>query len=370
MRRLILTLHLTVALVAGLLILTLGVTGSIMAFEPELQHALNPGLSYVTPTGSPKPLAELGAAAAAAAGDTRITGYGLPNAPNLSYVVQLRGKSVYIDQYTARVLGIRAPEPDFLSKVHQWHLRLNWRDPTDRGKTIVKWSGVAMLFLLVSGLYLWWPTRRFRMPRAAGAKRFWFDLHNVTGVYSIVFLLIAAITGVVIGFDDITTPGLYSMTHSAPLAVYGKPPAFKPAPGTVSTIDPDAAAAIVRSALPGAEPAFVNVPPPGGMYAISARYPEDLTPGGRSRVFIDSSNGHVLLAEGSRDAPAGTRLVTLNRALHTGDVFGMPSKIVMSLASASVVLQLATGLLWWWQKRRSRSRAGLSNPPPLSSTPR
>jgi len=33
----------------------------------------------------------------------------------------------------------------------------------------------------------------------------------------------------------------------------------------------------------------------------------------------------------------------LNRAVHTGDVFGRPSKIVMSLASLMAPVQLVTG---------------------------
>jgi uncharacterized iron-regulated membrane protein len=97
----------------------------------------------------------------------------------------------------------------------------------------------------------------------------------------------------------------------------------------------------------------VSVPPPTGVYSVSARFPEDLTPGGRSRVYIDQYSGAVLIAEGSRTAPAGSRVITLNRAIHTGDVFGMPSKIVMSLASLAVVVQLVSGLLLWWRKRAS-----------------
>ena len=112
-------------------------------------------------------------------------------------------------------------------------------------------------------------------------------------------------------------------------------------------IGPDRAVAIARATLPGAVPISVNLPPPTGVYAISARYPEDLTPGGRSRIFIDQYSGAVLLAEGSRTAPAGSRAITLNRAIHTGDVFGTPSKIVMSLGSFMVILQLITGVVMW-----------------------
>lgn len=59
-----------------------------------------------------------------------------------------------------------------------------------------------------------------------------------------------------------------------------------------------------------------------------------------------------MFAEGSRTAPAGTRAVILNRAIHTGDVFGLPGKILMSLASVLTVVMAVSGLLTWWARRR------------------
>ena len=56
-RRLILNLHLFIALIAGAFMVILGVTGSIMEFEPELDRSLHPQLSYVTP-GRRSPLPE------------------------------------------------------------------------------------------------------------------------------------------------------------------------------------------------------------------------------------------------------------------------------------------------------------------------
>ena len=40
MRKLIFNLHLYLALIAGVFVVILGVTGGIMAFEPELDHVL------------------------------------------------------------------------------------------------------------------------------------------------------------------------------------------------------------------------------------------------------------------------------------------------------------------------------------------
>ena len=50
MRKVILQLHLIVALTAGIFIVILGVTGSIMAFEPEVD-LLVPRIAYVTKRG-------------------------------------------------------------------------------------------------------------------------------------------------------------------------------------------------------------------------------------------------------------------------------------------------------------------------------
>src|SRR5262249_8131761 len=63
MRRIILKLHLVAALAAGAFLAVLGVTGAIMAFEPELDHLLHRPLWHVTPQGAPRTLAELGDAA-------------------------------------------------------------------------------------------------------------------------------------------------------------------------------------------------------------------------------------------------------------------------------------------------------------------
>jgi uncharacterized iron-regulated membrane protein len=117
-------------------------------------------------------------------------------------------------------------------------------------------------------------------------------------------------------------------------------------------ISADDAIAAARLALPGAAPTSTNVPGPAGVYSIALRYPEDLTPGGRSRVIVDPYTGAVLAAEGSRSAPAGTRLVTLNRAIHTGDVFGLPSKTIVSLMSLAVVAQLVSGFVIWLTRRK------------------
>ena len=49
MRKLLLRLHLWLGVAAGLFLIVLGLTGSIMAFEGDIDHWLHPGRWYVSP---------------------------------------------------------------------------------------------------------------------------------------------------------------------------------------------------------------------------------------------------------------------------------------------------------------------------------
>jgi len=352
MRKLLFNLHLILALAAGVFILILGVTGSIMAFEPELDHLMHWTLWHVEPGARALSLAEIAAVVSKAFPGEPIAGYTVSTSPDLSYQVALKRGAVYVNQYTGDILGVRSPGPDLLSRVHQLHLRLGWQQRSDAGKTIMSWAGVIILFLLISGLYLWWPLKRVSVQRGSTGRLVWFDTHNTTGIFSLVFLFVLSSTGIVIGFDDTLVALLYKVTHSKP-AEAPKPPA---APQDGKPISPDRAMEIARAAIPGAIPFMINVPGRNGTYFVRSRYPEDLTPGGRSRVIVDQYTGPVLFSESSRTAPAGTRLVILNRAIHTGDIYGLATKALFCAASLTLVVQLITGVVMWGMRLRTRPR--------------
>jgi uncharacterized iron-regulated membrane protein len=349
LRRTLFTLHMIAGLAAALFVVVLGLTGALMAFEEEIDHATHPHLFHVDANArQPLPLSVLSQRLSSSlAGPVLV--YSMGVSPDLSYSLATPEGATFVNQYTGEVLG-RRNAPTWLNEVHQIHLRLL---AGETGKTIVSWAGVVMMLLSISGLYLWWPVKRIAIDPAAGGRRLWFDVHNAVGVFSFVFLLVLALTGALIGFERVTTPLLYRATGSRPYP--GNVP-VKPVPGG-RVIPPEDAVAIAARALPGAVPILVNATAGKAPYRVALRYPEDLTPGGRSRVFIDPYTGAVLQAESSRTTAAGTRLVILNRAVHTGDIFGVPTKMLMSLASVAAVTQVVTGTLMWWKRRRRRPGA-------------
>jgi uncharacterized iron-regulated membrane protein len=349
-------LHLYAAIIISPFVLIFAITGSMMAFEPEIDHIVHSKLSYVKPGGKTLSLAAIAAKVHAAYPKDTINSYNLSTSPDLSYQVYTNSRNIYVDQYTGEIIGAMTG-PDFWEKtqnnIHQLHLRLAFRDQHDIGGSVMSWAGVILLIVLPSGLILWWRQKRVAVRWKEKPRQVWFDIHSLIGVVSFIFLMILAFTGVMIGFENKTTPMFYQLTGSKPTEM---PDIKIIAQAGNKPISPDSALQIAHSALAGASPFFISIPGPTDTYDIRCRYPEDRTPGGRSRVILDPYSGKVLYAEGSRTAPAGTRIKVTNRAIHTGDIFGISSKIIMSLASLALGFQVISGLRMWWLRKWGKGK--------------
>ena len=75
------------------------------------------------------------------------------------------------------------------------------------GKLIVGISTLMFVFVLISGVVIWWPRNkaarkdRFSINVRKGWRRFWYDLHVAGGIYALVFLLAIALTGLTWSFQ-------------------------------------------------------------------------------------------------------------------------------------------------------------------------
>jgi uncharacterized iron-regulated membrane protein len=345
-RRLILTVHLWVGLLAGVFILILGITGSIMAFETELDRLLHPHLSYVKASGNVVSLVAIGETVSKQFGGQPVVAYLPSESPDLSWQVILPSGIVCVNQYTGEVLGTRVRGQTIVGLARDLHVRLA---AGDVGRTIMKWSGPAMLVSLASGLYLWWPRKQVRI-RGWRSGAFWFDLHNAVGIFALAPLLVLAETGTVIGFEDQAAALLGKVTDGTGASERRSAPR-QPAPGAPE-ITPDQAVDIARAQLPGAIPYRVQMPRYGGAYRVSLHDPRDTVAGERNLVVIDPYSGDVISSIRSGDMLSAERITAANEAIHTGEALGMPGRIVAWLASVIVPMQVLSGLLLWLRRRR------------------
>jgi uncharacterized iron-regulated membrane protein len=341
-RRLILKLHLWLAMIAGAFMVILGISGSVIAFEPELDRLLHPGLSRVTPGGTTLSLVEIGEAASKKYGEP-VVAYLPSSSPDVPTGVILSRGVVSVNQYTGEVLGLRTRGQTLLGFMRALHVRLA---TGDIGRNILRWSTVVMLISLASGLYLWWPRKRIRIRGPWWSRLFWSDQHNSFGIFSLVPLLLLTATGIVIGFEDEVSSLLDKMYGTNPVHSSQTPPRSEPSQATPE-LTPDQAIAIARAQLPGALPYRLQMPRYGGLYVVSLAYSDNRIAAGRNSISLDPRNGRIVAVNLSASLIPRERFMATNEAIHTGSILGMPTRIIAALASILLPLQVVSGLLIW-----------------------
>ena len=151
-------IHLWLGLTSGLVVFILGLTGAIYCFAPELQN-LQP-YRHVPEAGKPfLPPSQIKQIA-----EKQLPGKTLQriyyDARDRSVMVLFSKKDVYsysvfINPYNGGVLKVRNNDKDFLSVVLQIHRTLL----IPYGHEIIRWSTVIFIFMLISGIILWWPKK-------------------------------------------------------------------------------------------------------------------------------------------------------------------------------------------------------------------
>lgn len=318
----------------------------MIEFEPELDRAFHARLSYVRAENDPLSLVEIGGAVSRKLGGEPVVAYFLSADPDLSWQVALPSGIAYVNQYTGEVLGERRRGETFLGFVRELHLRLGGGE---LGGGILKLSTVAMLVSLASGLYLWWPKKQIRIRRVSRRRELWADMHNSVGIVSLLPLALLAATGVMLGFQRELAPVVYRVTASRPATVSRSPVAV-PHAGALA-ITPDQAVAIARRLVPDAAPYRVQMPRYGGAYQVALAEVQGGVADDRNIVSLDPY-GNVVSVMKSSLLSRGDRVLMVNEAIHTGDIWGMPTRIGAFFTTIAAIMQVTSGLAMWMYRRR------------------
>ena len=214
MKKVFRKIHLWLSVPFGLLITLICFSGAMLVFETEVMELCHRDLYYVEKVGpAPLPMGKVAEKVAATLPDSvSVTGVTASSAPERAWQVNLskpRRASVYVDQYTGEIKGKyeRAPFFTTMFRLHRWLLDSMKPDGgIFWGKMIVGTATLMFVFVLISGIVIWWPrTRRalknsLKISATKGWKRFWYDLHVAGGMYALIFLLAMALTGLTWSF--------------------------------------------------------------------------------------------------------------------------------------------------------------------------
>ena len=215
MRKIFRNIHLWLSVPFGILITLICFSGAALVFEKEVMELCHRELYFVKKAeAAPLPMEQLMTKVAATLPDSvSVTGVNISSDPERAYQVTLskpRRASMYVDQYTGEITGKyeRAPFFNFMFRMHRWLLDSMKQDGgIFWGKMIVGTSTLMFVFVLISGVVVWWPRTRKALKNSLkivankGWRRFWYDLHVAGGMYALVFLLAMALTGLTWSFQ-------------------------------------------------------------------------------------------------------------------------------------------------------------------------
>lgn len=215
MRKIFRNIHLWLSVPFGILITLICFSGAALVFEKEVMELCHRELYFVKKVeAAPLPMEQLMTKVAATLPDSvSVTGVNISSDPERAYQVTLskpRRASMYVDQYTGEITGKyeRAPFFYFMFRMHRWLLDSMKQDGgIFWGKMIVGTSTLMFVFVLISGIVVWWPRTRKALKNSLkivankGWRRFWYDLHVAGGMYALVFLLAMALTGLTWSFQ-------------------------------------------------------------------------------------------------------------------------------------------------------------------------
>lgn len=214
MKKLFRKIHLWLSVPFGLIITLICFSGAMLVFENEVMEWSRRDLYYVNKVDAvPLPVGELLDKVAATLPDSiSVTGVSISSDPARAYQVTLskpRRASMYVDQYTGEVKGRyeRAAFFTTMFKLHRWLLDSMKPDGgIFWGKMIVGVSTLLFVFVLITGIVIWWPRtikalkNSLKITAKKGLRRFWYDLHVAGGMYAFILLLAMALTGLTWSF--------------------------------------------------------------------------------------------------------------------------------------------------------------------------
>lgn len=354
-------IHLVLGLTIGLVFFVIALSGAIYTWEPEFStlmykqrvpaknrpfvavSTLKANLSEVFPEGDFRGVLYQG---------NERTANVLLYAPGTYYYA-------FMDPYSGKLLHLQDMKKGWLNQVKLLHRNLLLGDI---GKEIVHWVTLLALFMLLTGLVLWWPKRMtkrkylFTIQWKARRVKLNYDLHNVLGFYASWIALFSILTGIFWGFE--TFRDTLKIITGENEAVYEVPVST-----SINLNEKPNLALIVDSLASAVQTKYSNRP-------IHISYPHEeiepinvavLDPG--HKVFLtdiyyfDRFSGQQI--EGNFEIDHHSRVSaykTLNNLvydIHLGTLGGFFGRVLVFFASLVMASLPITGFIIWLSKRKT-----------------
>jgi uncharacterized iron-regulated membrane protein len=378
-------IHLYLGLSAGLVIITCCLTGAILVFQKELEQAFNKERYFVPSTGqklSSDSLVSVVKKAYPKANVNSIKLYTnnersaevsvsifekkenkIPSVPKQEVKKQPQRPeqrtpafTAYVNPYTGQLIELYNPRQGFFYStlaLHRWLLGSN----SGFGKYITGVSTLFFVFILITGIVLWWPktknilVQRLKIKSTAGWKRLNHDLHIVMGFYSAIFLFVFAFTALAWSFEWFNK-GIYKVTASS---MKPPEPALSVYNESTKQISLDTTLSVALANCPGKQFYSIAIPKDSvAAITVTALGTKAVHETATDILYIDQYSGKVLNQYLYSDRNLGARVRATFRPVHVGSIWGLPSKIIAVIVCILGASFPVTGTILWLNRTRKK----------------
>jgi uncharacterized iron-regulated membrane protein len=391
-------------------VLVLSITGAIYLFKPQVEAVLNRPYDHLVVTGSPASAEAQVMAALAAVPGTAMNAYELPETSHSAVRVLVGYKRdltrVYVHPETLQILKIEQEDDKFMRIVHRLHGNLLLGDS---GSYLVELAASWAIVMLITGLYLWWPSNIKNMagvvyPRLGKNSRLWWhDLHAVTGFWISFFTIFLLLSGLPwakswggllkevrhmsagkVGQQDWTTGRSSELVEREKMNMAANEAEHAEHTGhqrmmdkngmhkmNMPKIDYSSLDRIIASVQP------LNLAAPVLIFPPSKKSPEWMASSKaqnrllRADLVLDAKTGVVKSRKNFADRPLLDRVIGAGIAIHEGQLFGWFNQLLGLLTALGLVLLSTSAMVLWWRRRLPgllgvpQARATLSFAPAL-----
>ncbi len=211
--------------------------------------------------------------------------------------------------------------------------------------------GLAGLGFVVTGLILWWPSRRLFRPRLwprAMKRAAIVHHHRDLGLLITPLLVLSLTTGAAMNLKwfsqalraPFTPPAVMEQASAAPKIKGG---------ALAGSLDWTAVMHQAKARFPDAEVRSIGLPrKTGGLITLRLRRDAEWLPNGRTMAWFDPANGQMVAARDGLSLPLGSRIANADYPLHAAKVGGLPYRLVMTVSGLALTLLGTLAVVTFW----------------------
>ncbi len=344
-------LHRYIGLVVGLVLIIIGLTGSVLVFQREIDAFVISqrfGQVVVPENRTLVPVELVLRQVKEKFKDqlkTSVRAIAIPMEPSKPYIatVQLKDTSltqVYVNPYLGEIMGSRDRETSWIGITLDLHRKFL------AGKTGEAIAGFVALFLFIlciTGIGLWKGWRNlgqgFKIAWTANPMRLNLDVHHVSGIVTVVFLTAIAFTGFCWSFSDQTKPIIYAATFTPePAKLVSKPIAKQPALSLTTLLEK------ADAVFPNAKTTLISFPQKSNdTVRVFKKQAQESGERGNTRIWLDQYSGKVLQIQDGSNLSRAEMVFSSFAPMHYGTFWGIPTRILYIVVGLSPLVLLITG---------------------------